>query len=132
MKKVVFLVIIIILFILSFYLISYFLEKDEEYIGSVKDKIMDNTDVKKIDYLNIYGNNYIVSDGSYIYVFDKEYKEISKVDIILLAKNTNNYDIIYEDELLMYYKDYYKNSKIICEYYDIYKYELVKTISLGG
>ena len=110
---------------------SYLLNKDNNYYKDMKKDILNHTEIKKINYINRYGNYYITIDDSYLYVLSLDYKEITKIDLVLLYENKNNYDIIYEEDKVMYYKDYLKNGKLVCEYYDIYKYELIKTVTLG-
>lgn len=106
--------------------------KDSNYSNKLKNKIIDNTNIKNIEYINYYDNNYIVMDKDYLYVFDKKYKEISKEDKILIYKNNNNYDIIYKDGKFMYFSDIIKKDKLIYRYYDLYNYKLIKEVFVGG
>ena len=90
------------------------------------------TDVKDIDYINVYGDYYIVKNDKYLYVFDKKYTEIISIDNIIIYENKNDYDIIYEDDAVMYYNDVYKGGKLEVEYYDLYTYKLIKKVLVNG
>lgn len=124
-KIVVFGIIIVYLFI------CYQVWNDNEDIKKYNKLIIKNTDVDKINYLNIYGDKYIVMDDDSLYVFDKDYHELLDIDRILIHDNKNNYDIVY-DFKLMYQECIEKGNKIIYNYYDIYSYEFIKSVTLGG
>lgn len=124
-KIVVFGIIIVYLFI------CHQVWNDNEDIKKYNKLIIKNTDVDKINYLNIYGDKYIVMDDDSLYVFDKDYHELLDIDRILIHDNKNNYDIVY-DLKLMYQECIEKGNKIIYNYYDIYSYEFIKSVTLGG
>ncbi len=129
MKNVIkiFLLILLIIFIAILY-IDY---RDNRYINNIEKKIIKYTDIKKIDYLNVYNDYYLVMDDDNLYVLDEKYIELLKVDRILIHKNSNNYDIIYSEKP-MYIKDSYHNGKLSYEYYDLYSYEKIDNILVGG
>ncbi len=93
--------------------------------------IKKNTTITSIEYLNYYDNYYLVLDKEYLYLINNTYKIISKIDRKILYENKDNYDIIYKDEQIMYFNDISKNNKLIYEYYDIYNYKLIKSITVG-
>lgn len=129
MKKLIkiFLSVLIIIFLLVLYM-DY---NDYKYVSKLEAKIIKHTDIKKINYINTYGKYYIVLDADNLYVFDNKYVELLKIDRILIHPNTKKYDIIY-DEKPIYIKDYYKDNKLYYEYYDLYSYEKVSSILVGG
>ena len=90
--------------------------------------ISNNTQIDNIKYINRYGEYYIVLNDKYLYAINKEYKAISELDKILLYENKNNYDIIYDNELFMYMEEVNN----IYKYYDIYSYELIREVDMGG
>ena len=106
--------------------------KDIKYNNKLIKNITSNTDIKKIKYINKYDNYYIVIDKGYIYLIDSKYDIILKKDISLIHKNTNNYDIIYKDEYLMYFNDYINDDVLVYEYYDINTYKLIDRVFVGG
>jgi hypothetical protein len=110
---------------------SIVIHNDNKYIDNIKDNIYKNTELDEINYINKYDNYYIVRDKKYVYVFDMKYNEIVKIDNILVYENKKNYDIIYKDDIVMYSHEYYKKNILYCDYYDLYKYTLIKTVSLG-
>lgn len=105
---------------------------DDKYNDNNTKIIEKNTSLNNIKYVNVYDNNYIVLDDENLYLFNSEYEEITRLDLSLIHNNKNNYDIVYKDKNIMYMKDYKKQRKIIFEYYDIYTYELIDTVVLGG
>lgn len=123
---------IIVFGIITLYLlVCYQVWNDKRTVSKYNKLIIKNTSIEKVDYLNIYGNKYIVLADDNLYVFDKEYHELLNIDKILIHDNKNNYDIVYDDKL-MYQECLEKGNKIIYNYYDIYSYEFIKSVSLGG
>ena len=96
------------------------------------ERIISKTMIDSVIYYNKYDKYFIVMDNKYLYLLDNKYREIFKVDKIKIYDNINNYDIIYKNDLFMYMKDYYKNDQLIYEYYDLYTYELIDKVVLGG
>jgi len=130
MKKLV--TILISIFIIVFLFLGYVVIKDNRYINKIERRIIKNTNVSTIKYLNKYDKYYIVLDNDYLYVFDKEYTNVLKIEEYLIHENSKNYDIIYQDEEIMYFNENYKNNKLIYRYYNIYTYELIKEIIIPG
>lgn len=130
MKKVVisFISIMIVIFIMILYMVS----SDNKNNLSLELVLKDKIDISEINYLNKYNDYYLVEDSNYLYLIDKEYKIISKLEIELIHKNINNYAIIYEDDKIYYLNDYIDDDKIVYEYYDIYSYEMIKQVLVGG
>ena len=112
--------------------ISYMDNNNKKYNNKLVSNVKNKTEIEKIAYVNKYSDYYIVRNNNYIYVLDKEYKELLKIDVKIVHENKNNYDIIYKDGIVMYYNDYYKDKSLVCNYYDIYKYKLIKSVTLGG
>lgn len=128
MKK---LIIIFISLILSLFIgLSLIISIDKNSINNLKEDITKNVGIKDITYINKYDNNYIVTNNEYLYLFNSQYVEIYKVDVSLLHDNTNNYDLIYRDNQIMYIDSYQDKDKLIFKYYDIYTYELIEEITL--
>ena len=130
MKKLGLLLCGIIIVILG--LVFYINYNDKSYFGSIKKEITNNTDIKEIKYINVYNNNYIVLNDEYLYLVDDKYNIILEVEEFLIHENRNNYDIIYNDNRFMYLNDVYQDNKLVYEYYDIYTYELIKKVIVGG
>lgn len=101
---------------------------EEEYA----DDIYKKTKIGDIEYLNKYDNYYIVMDSEYLYLINNKYKIISSLNRDLLYENKNNYDIIYSNDIFMYFNERLIDNKLIYEYYDIYSYELIDKIVVGG
>lgn len=131
MKKrvvIIFICIIVVIFIL----INYMVVNNSNYYSELEKIVISNTNIKNIEYINEYDNYLIVKDSEYLYLITSEYDILLEVDISLVDENKNGYDIIYQDEKLMYFNDYYKDNKLVYEYYDIYSYELIDRVFVGG
>lgn len=107
-------------------------KNDNKYNDKLIVGVRKNTDIRNIKYVNKYDNNYIVLDKENLYLLDLKYKEVARLDISLIHKNSNNYDIVYKDKTIMYMNDYKGKEGIIFDYYDIYTYELIDTVVMGG
>ena len=112
--------------------IIYMDNNDRQYDNKLRNRIIKNTGIKNIEYINYYDDYYVVIDKDNLYLYDNEYKEILKVDRIIIYKNDNDYDIIYKDGKLMYFDDILKDNKLIYRYYNIYNYELIDEVLVGG
>ena len=130
MKKLGLLICSFIILILG--LIIYVIYNDNSYLNGIKNKIINNTEIKNIEYINDYDNYYIVLDDNNLYLLDNEYNIVFDIEKFLIHKNDNNYDIIYNDKHFMYFNDRYENETVTYEYYDIYTYELLKKVIVGG
>ena len=105
---------------------------DNRYFNKLEDKIRDNVKIKDIVYVNEYDNNYIVMDNEYLYLFDSEYEEIYKIEIDNIHKNMFDYDIVYRDSTIMYMDSSKNKDGVKFRYYDIYTYELIDEVLVGG
>lgn len=123
-KKIIILFISIILFLFVSMCIMIFF--DNRYTDGIISDINKNTDIQNIEYVNKYDDSYIVVNNEYLYLLNNNYEEITKIEKTLLHKNKNNYDIVYRDKTIMYMDSYKNKDGVIFEYYDIYKYELIK------
>lgn len=122
------------IFILLFLFVSMWIIVgiDKNNINDIKDKISKNTNIEDISYVNKYDNYYIVKNSDYVYVLDIEYKEIDKISIDKLYDNDKDYDLIYIDNELLYMNDYNDKEGLVFKYYDVYTYELVDEVMVGG
>lgn len=128
MKRIIiiFLSITFILLILLLYITN------DNYYNNISKSIKDNYANINLYYVNKYNDYYIfLSDENYG-VLDGEYNEISIISKSLVHDNTNNYDVIYKDNKLIYQEEVLDKDKLMINYYDIYTYQLDKTITIGG
>ena len=105
---------------------------DKRYISNLEKEILSNTDIKEVIYINKYDGYYIVKDSDYMYFFDSKYEEIYKVEVSMLHENKNNYDLVYRDNTIMYMDSVKNKDGVIFKYYDIYSYELIDEVIVGG
>ncbi len=128
MKRIIiiFLSITFILLILLLYITN------DNYYNNISKSIKDNYANINLYYVNKYNDYYIfLSDENYG-VLDGEYNEIMLISKSLVHDNTNNYDVIYKDNKLIYQEEVLDKDKLMINYYDIYTYQLDKTITMGG
>ncbi len=128
MKRIIiiFLSITFILLILLLYITN------DNYYNNISKSIKDNYANINLYYVNKYNDYYIfLSDENYG-VLDGEYNEIMLISKSLVHDNTNNYDVIYKDNKLIYQEEVLDKDKLMINYYDIYTYQLDKTITIGG
>lgn len=105
---------------------------DNVNINDLEKEIFNNTDIKDIEYVNKYDGYYIVRNSQYIYLFNSEYEEITSINVKLVYDNENNYDIVYRNKTIMYMDNYKNKEGIIFKYYDIYTYEVIDEVIIGG
>lgn len=132
MKKVLrSILIIVIILIIGILYISYVTNHNQEELDNITKSIQENYSVKdEITYSNRYGNYYIFTTESDVYVLNNEYKEVDKKRINDLAENQENLPIIYKTNKLMYEKTIRKKDKITYEYYDALTGDLIKETAL--
>ena len=132
MKKVLRSILILaIILITGILYISYITNHNQDELNDITKSIQENYSIKdKITYTNRYGNYYIFTTASNVYVLNNEYKEIYQENLSRLAKNQENLAIIYKTNKLMYEKTIRKKDKITYEYYDALTGNLVKETAL--
>lgn len=125
--------IIIIFLSITFILLMLLLYiTNDNYYNNISKSIKDNYANINLYYVNKYNDYYIfLSDENYG-VLDGEYNEIMLISKSLVHDNTNNYDVIYKDNKLIYQEEVLDKDKLMINYYDIYTYQLDKTITMGG
>lgn len=104
---------------------------NDNYYNNISKSIKDNYANINLYYVNKYNDYYIfLSDENYG-VLDGKYNEIMLISKSLVHDNTNNYDVIYKDNKLIYQEEVLDKDKLMINYYDIYTYQLDKTITMG-
>lgn len=132
MKKVLRSILILaIILITGILYISYITNHNQDELDDITKSIQENYSIKdKITYTNRYGNYYIFTTASNVYVLNNEYKEVYQENLSRLAKNQENLAIIYKTNKLMYEKTIRKKDKITYEYYDALTGNLTKETTL--
>lgn len=124
-------IIVIILILVGVFSLSYTITKNNNY----KEEIMKNINThyqtdEAITYANFYNNYYILTTKNNVVVLNNEYQEVEKQDLNKLAKNTNNYEIIYKTNKIMYENTITKKNKVTYEYYDAKTYKQLSSTTL--
>lgn len=132
MKKVLrSILIIVIILIIGILYISYITNHNQDELNTITQNIKDNYFIKdEITYSNRYGNYYIFTTKSDVYVLNNEYQKVYQKEISSLATNEENLPIIYKTNKLMYEKTIRKKDKITYEYYDALTNQLIKETTL--
>ena len=124
-------IIIVIILIIGILYISYITNHNQDELNDITKSIQDNYSIKEeITYSNRYGNYYIFTTSSDVYVLNNEYKEVYKKSIQDLSENKENLPLIYKTNKLMYEKTIRKKDKITYEYYDALTNKLIKETTL--
>ena len=132
MKKVLrSILIIVIILIMGILYISYITNHNQDELNNITQNIKDNYSIKdEITYSNRYGNYYIFTTESDVYVLNNEYQKVYQKEISSLATNEENLPIIYKTNKLMYEKTIRKKDKITYEYYYALTNQLIKETTL--
>lgn len=124
-------IIVIALIFIGVFSLSYTINNNNSYKESIITNIKNNYNVNgDITYANYYGNYYIFTTNSNVIVLTKEYKEVLNEDINKLATNTNNYELIYRTNKLMYEDTTVKDNKVTYDYYDANTYKKISSTTL--
>ena len=124
-------IIIVIILIIGILYIYYITNHNQDELNDITKSIQDNYSIKEeITYSNRYGNYYIFTTSSDVYVLNNEYKEVYKKSIQDLSENKENLPLIYKTNKLMYEKTIRKKDKITYEYYDALTNKLIKETTL--
>lgn len=129
-KKRIFIIIPIILFIIFMFIILYPIIKNSNYIDDIKNDIYDNTDIKDILYINKDNNYYMVKSKDRVYVFDLNYDEVYSIELELLYDS--DMDLVYRRNNLYYMERIRENYNLIYKFYDIISNEFVYESRVGG
>ena len=132
MKKVLrSILIIVIILIIGILYISYITNHNQDELNNITQNIKEGGGIKdEITYSNRYGNYYIFTTESDVYVLNNEYQKVYQKEISSLATNEENLPIIYKTNKLMYEKTIRKKDKITYEYYDALTNQLIKENTL--
>ena len=124
-------IIVVVIILIGIFSLSYTINKNDRYKENIIKNIQNNYQVNNnITYANFYGNYYIFTTKTNVIVLTKEYQEVLKEDIKDLAENTNNYELIYKTNKLMYENTTIKKNKVIYDYYDTKTYKKISSTTL--
>lgn len=130
MKKRLFIIIPIILFIIFMSIVLYPVINNNNYINNIKNEIHDNTEIKDIRYINKDNNYYIVKTNDKVYVFDLNYDEVYSIELSLMYES--DMDLVYRRNNLYYMEKIREYNNLIYKFYDIISNEFVYESRVGG
>lgn len=110
--------IILVIIVINILYISYTVDNNKESLNQTAKEIAANYQTDKINYINTYGNYYIIETKNQVIVLSKDYKEVLKKDLQDLKELDSKTDIIYKKNKLIYEKKIIKDKKVTYQYYD--------------
>lgn len=129
LKKIILVIILVLLII--FLAIFYVVNKNRNYEKDLIKEVQENYDIDNdIKQVNKYDHNYIIITEDKVIVLNSDYEKIKEEKITSIAKNTDNYTLIYKNNKLVYEKTILKDDKVVYEYYDAYTYEYIDNMIL--
>lgn len=124
-------IIIIVLILIGVFSLSYTINKNQDYSDNIIQGIQKNYKIdNKINYVNKYGNYYIITTDTNVIVLNKEYQQELKENINVLAENKENYQLIYKTKKLMYEDTIIKDNKLTYVYYDAKTHKKLSSTTL--
>lgn len=131
MKKLLQIILIpIIIIIVVIIYISYLSNSNQKYLDSITENIKDNYQIdEEITYSNLYGNYYIFTTKSKVFVLNKQYEEILS-DSIATIKIKKDMELIYKTNMLMYEEKQVKDKVVTYKYYDATTGDFIKETTM--
>lgn len=131
MKKLLQIILIpIIIIIVVIIYISYLSNSNQKYLDSITENIKDNYQIdEEITYSNLYGNYYIFTTKSKVFVLNKQYEEILS-DSIATIKIKEDMELIYKTNMLMYEEKQVKDKVVTYKYYDATTGDFIKETTM--
>lgn len=129
MKKII-ITIIIILVILALSILIIPIIKNKNYREELLNNIYENTDVKKINYINKDNNYYIIKTKEKVIVLDLNYEEKYTLEISKL--HNSGLELVYRRNNLYFEEKIKEKEKVIYKFYNVETDILEYETSLGG
>lgn len=132
MKKLIkYLIIIISLIIISIlFIIIYPVNKNNKYEDKLKKDIIENTNIKKIKYLNKDNNYYIIKASKKVIVYNLNYEEVFSIKIEDLFDSDK--ELVYRKNNLYYEEKTKDKDQIVYNFYNASDNTLAYTKKVGG
>lgn len=127
-KKILILIGILFLIAIIFFLIIIPPIKNDNYQKKLFNNIYENTNLKKIDYVNKDNNYYIIKIDNKVIVLDLNYDEIYSKENI----RESNLPLVYKRNNIYYEEKIRRKASIEYNYYSTDKDELVFSSVVGG
>lgn len=132
MKKALRILSIPLIFVLAVILyISYLTNHNQDYLNNITKTITANYQLdEEITYSNKYNNYYIFTTKSKVIVLNNEYQEVLNQSIATIKNISENQELIYKTNTLMFEEKELKKNNLIYKYYDASTGELVKETTM--
>lgn len=116
---------IIILITISYTI--YLIINNNNYLDSITKNIKDNYQInEEITYSNEYNNYYIFTTDTRVIVLNNEYTEVLNESIATIKNRTENQELIYKTNKLMFEETTTNDGKLIYKYFDASNGEFIK------
>lgn len=127
--KIISIPLIIILLVILY--ISYLTNNNQNYLNNITKGIKDNYKIEdEITYSNKYNNYYIFTTKSKVIVLNNEYQEVLNESLSTIKNRTENQELIYKTNKLMFEETELKKNNLIYKYYDASTGELLKETTM--
>lgn len=127
--KIISIPLIIILLVILY--ISYLTNNNQNYLNNITKGIKDNYQIEdEITYSNKYNNYYIFTTKSKVIVLNNEYQEVLNESLSTIKNRTENQELIYKTNKLMFEETELKKNNLIYKYYDASTGELLKETTM--
>ena len=127
--KIISIPLIIILLVILY--ISYLTNNNQNYLNNITKGIKDNYQIEdEITYSNMYNNYYIFTTKSKVIVLNNEYQEVLNESLSTIKNRTENQELIYKTNKLMFEETELKKNNLIYKYYDASTGELLKETTM--
>lgn len=128
MKKTIKILIIpfIVILVITIYIV-FLTNNNKSYLDDVTKNIKANYQInEEITYSNIYNNYYIFTTGTRVVVLNNEYTEVLNESIATIKNRTENQELIYKTNKLMFEETTTNDGKLIYKYFDATNGEFIK------
>ena len=116
---------IIILITISYTI--YLIINNNNYLDSITKNIKDNYQInEEITYSNEYNNYFIFTTDTRVIVLNNEYTEVLNESIATIKNRTENQELIYKTNKLMFEETTTNDGKLIYKYFDASNGEFIK------
>lgn len=117
---------LIIILIITIYII-YLIINNNNYLEDIYKNIKENYQInEEITYSNEYNSYYIFTTDTRVIVLNNEYTEVLNESIATIKNRTENQELIYKTNKLMFEETTTNDGKLIYKYFDAATGEFIK------
>lgn len=129
-KRKVWILILVLILLIPLIIIIYPVSKNNNYQKDLEERIIKNTSIKNITYLNKDNNYYIIKNNKEIIVLDLNYEEVYKVSLEDIKEEDK--ELTYRRNNLYYVDKVREKDKLTYIFYNISSGEEEYSLEVGG